>query len=170
MPADLFSRINLDELYAPAVPLFLELAANCRERGVDYHAISGYRSMSAQAVLFFQGRTTDGPIVTNARPGFSWHNWGLAVDFCRDSDVSRRGLQPAWGNRDYDVLGEEAAKIPGLEWGGIWIPMDLPHVQYRVTRASLRELTDLYREAGSKMPPVWEYLDAKRKEASHGRQ
>lgn len=40
----------------------------------------GLRTWSEQAQLYAQGRSAPGKVVTNAEPGSSWHNFGLAVD------------------------------------------------------------------------------------------
>lgn len=128
MVDDLFSRIDRDTLYPPFLERVLWVVERCREEGAEYWAISGFRSHQEQAVLYFQGRTTPGPIVTNAKPGDSLHNYGLAVDFCLDGYVHRRGLQPDWRIASYDVLGRWATKA-GLEWGGTWKNPDRPHVQ-----------------------------------------
>ena len=41
----------------------------------------GLRTWAQQAEAFTQGRTLlTGPIITNASPGFSWHQYGFAVD------------------------------------------------------------------------------------------
>lgn len=161
MPTELFRRLDLDRLYLPACEAFLQLADNCRSRGVDYFAISGYRSLTEQAALYFQGRLQPGKIVTYARPGLSWHNYGLAVDFCRDKDVERRGLQPSWEKDDYAVLGEEAAKIPGLEWAGNWAKhfRELPHVQFRVRGATLQDSMRIYEDGNQSLPAVWAQYD-----------
>jgi peptidoglycan L-alanyl-D-glutamate endopeptidase CwlK len=50
------------------------------KHGVTFEVLSGLRSYAQQAALFAQGRTKPGKIVTNARPGSSWHNYGLAID------------------------------------------------------------------------------------------
>ncbi len=52
----------------------------------------GYRSWAEQAQLYAQGRSVPGKVVTNAEPGHSWHQFGLAVD------VVPLGLegQPDW--------------------------------------------------------------------------
>ncbi|SVE43245.1 uncharacterized protein METZ01_LOCUS496099, partial [marine metagenome] len=39
------------------------------------------RTYAEQDDLYEQGRTEPGKIVTNARGGKSWHNFGLAIDF-----------------------------------------------------------------------------------------
>ena len=129
MPIDLVGRINLDQLYLPFLTKVLEVLAACRDRGADYYAISGYRSPGEQAALYFQGRTAPGLVVTNAKPYESSHNFGLAIDVCRDGLIDRRGLQPDYRPASYGVLGEEAAKV-GLVWGGTWKKPDRPHVQW----------------------------------------
>lgn len=127
MPVANFTRIDLGQLYMPFLEALFECIAACNARGANYIATKdgGYRSFREQAGLYFQGRTnTKGPIVTNAPPGFSAHNFGLAVDFVR-----MVGVTPSWAEKDYDVLGEEAEKA-GLVWGGSWQRPDRPHVQW----------------------------------------
>lgn len=133
MPTHLIKRIQpqLDSIYPPFLEKFLQLLANCESQGYLYPAISGYRSKSEQAKLYFQGRTTPGNIVTNARPGTSWHNWGCSVDVARDIDVLQAGLQPTWDPSRYLKLKEEGEKlglqvgVPGKHLGG-----DCGHVQW----------------------------------------
>ncbi len=137
------------------------LAANCRTSGASYYAISGYRSFPEQMKLWTQGRTVSGKIVTNALPGSSYHNYGLAVDWCKDKDATREGLQPGWGRRDYVVLADEAEKLglePGLRFRHF---VDAPHVQMNLASRSvdLSELKALHDLGGLEM--VWKYLDKK---------
>lgn len=48
---------------------------------------NGFRSFAEQDKLYAQGRTNKSkPIVTNARGGYSAHNYGLAIDFVIVSD------------------------------------------------------------------------------------
>lgn len=131
MPTDLIQRVRpaLDCIYLPFLVKALDVLAECRTLGVEYWAIRGYDNWVAQAKLYFQGRTTPGPVVTNAGPGFSAHNYGLALDVCRDVNVERSGLQPGWGSKDYDILGEVALGH-GLVWGGTWSHPDKPHIQW----------------------------------------
>lgn len=49
------------------------------------------RDHKRQAELYAQGRTAPGPIVTNAAPGTSWHNFGFAVDVVFDADPVKPG-------------------------------------------------------------------------------
>lgn len=157
MPTKLVSRINLDELYPEFLGKMLQLVADCRADGADFYATSGFRSYADQAKLYFQGRTMPGKIVTNARPGQSAHNFGLAVDLCRDIDLNRPGLQPSWNLSDYAILGVHAKKN-GLEWGGSWSFKDLPHVQWPgfVSSKDLTPLRVVYTSKG--ISGVWDYV------------
>lgn len=149
MSTDLFKRINCTALYPPLVSKIQALAAACQARGVDYWAISGERTHEEQNALYAQGRTKPGNIVTNAKGGQSMHNFAIAVDFCKDKDTTRDGLQPDYTDPAYTVLGEEAAKV-GLEWGGKWKFKDLPHVQLPIGKVGLKlfDLQQAYAKGG----------------------
>jgi len=125
MPADLFRRIDLDELFPPFRDVLLEVIARCRARGADYVATSGYRSESAQAELHARYRRGEGGRAAPA--GYSAHNFGIAVDFVRDGDPHRPGVQPRWDLPAYEILGQEVGRA-GLAWGGSF--GDAPHVQW----------------------------------------
>lgn len=94
----------------------------------------GLRTFAEQNALYAKGRTTPGAKVTNAKGGQSYHNYGLALDFCllhKDGKIS-------WSlHEDLDADGiadwNEVANIfkaHGFEWGGEWNSIkDNPHVQ-----------------------------------------
>lgn len=151
-----FNRLCLDQLYLPFLEPLLHAIAACNQRGANYVAVSGYRDFKEQAKLYFQGRTATGPKVTNARPGYSPHNYGLAVDFAR-----LEGKQYLPLPKEYLVLGEEA-KRAGLLWGGGW--GDSAHVQLPgyASAAELSPLKAIY-EAHPEAPlsAVWECLKPK---------
>ena len=124
------SRLDPKTIYPRLWAASLVLLEACEARGARYYMISGYRSIPEQNLLYAQGRTTPGNIVTKARGGQSYHNQGLAIDFCFDKDRSRPGLQPDFAADKYLVLAEEARKVPGLEPGFFWAFKDCPHVQW----------------------------------------
>lgn len=129
MTAKLVSRLNLGKLYLPFVTRLLDTLAACEKRGAVYVATTGYRSPAEQAKLYFQGRTVPGKIVTDARPGLSAHQYGIAVDVTADVSPAP-GLQPSWDPKLYDVLADEAykhdlqANIPkGTDYGHVQLPL-----------------------------------------------
>jgi peptidoglycan L-alanyl-D-glutamate endopeptidase CwlK len=107
---------------------FLKLA---KDAGIDLIVTSTYRDLESQADLFAQGRTKPGTIVTNARPGQSWHNWRCAFDV-----VPLRNGKPVWGTSGPDgdmwrKVGELGESV-GLEWAGRWTGKlrEFAHFQY----------------------------------------
>lgn len=52
----------------------------CNAAGLPVMMFEGYRSKDRQLWLFEQGRSRPGRIVTNARPGMSWHQYCCAAD------------------------------------------------------------------------------------------
>jgi peptidoglycan L-alanyl-D-glutamate endopeptidase CwlK len=100
-------------------------------RGVNARCVYCLRTFQEQALIFAQGRTRPGKIVTWARPGFSYHNFGLALDFClidpknawnMKADLDKDNI-PDW--MEVVVEFERA----GWEWGGRWKRADTPHFQ-----------------------------------------
>jgi peptidoglycan L-alanyl-D-glutamate endopeptidase CwlK len=100
----------------------------------------GLRTIDEQNALYAQGRTKPGSIVTNARGGSSYHNYGLAFDFCIVIDTDSNGVydETSWDiKKDNDKDGTadwlEVVKVfeaAGYEWGGKWSSIkDYPHLQ-----------------------------------------
>lgn len=112
--------------------------------GCDYIAINGTRTWEQQAALYAKGRTTPGPKVTNAKPGSSWHNFGVAVDF--GVFQGKKYLDDTDPKLAAKVHAAAAALAPSfdLEWGGGWKTFkDTPHYQkvpFGMTLALARKL------------------------------
>lgn len=167
MASVLLARIDMTQLYPPFLARLVRLLGEAQAFGRNYWAVSGTRTYAEQARLYFQGRTAAGPRVTDAKPGESAHNFGLAVDVCLDGVIERKGLQPDWRPASYDALRPLTAKH-GLGWGGNWRKPDRPHIYWEPfdTGESLQEVREAY-EAGG-LAGAWKFLDAKQLEAAHG--
>lgn len=113
MPSDLFRRVNLDKIEPDFLGNILEVVARCRERGWLYVATLGYRTIPEQTALYARYKQ-GGPKA--APPGYSAHQYGLALDFARFR-VEGAKAKYTWDDHDFDVLGEEA-EAQGLDWGG----------------------------------------------------
>ncbi|PYE48744.1 M15 family metallopeptidase [Paenibacillus barcinonensis] len=103
-------------------------------RGIHVVITHGYRSVEEQDALFAQGRSTSGNIVTNARGGESYHNYGLAIDFALktpEGDIVWDMERDDNGNGKADWMEVVAlAKEMGFTWGGDWTDFpDYPHLQ-----------------------------------------
>lgn len=91
------------------------------------------RTIKEQDELYQIGRTKPGKIVTNAKGGQSYHNFGLAIDLVLIID----GKDASWdittdfdGDRISDWLEcVSIFKKYGYEWGGEWKFKDAPHFQ-----------------------------------------
>lgn len=112
----------------------LEAKELLKEEGLDYRAICGTRSWEAQEALYAKGRTAPGPKVTNARPGSSMHNFGLAID----CGVFRGKSYLDGGSPEEQRLADRMHKLCGalaskhnLRWGGNFKSIyDAPHYEY----------------------------------------
>ncbi|SKA88779.1 peptidoglycan L-alanyl-D-glutamate endopeptidase CwlK [Prosthecobacter debontii] len=98
--------------------------------GVKVEVISGLRSWAKQAELYAQGRTRPGNIVTKAKPGSSWHNYGLAIDLGLFKDGQYIDSEnPRLADKLYQELGKLAA-AQGIDWAGTWKSFpEGPHFQ-----------------------------------------
>ena len=107
-------------------PYARALYFKARGHGLTINIISGLRSYAEQDAMYAQGRAEPGNVVTNARGGYSNHNFGIAFDvglFERNKYLGESPMYKAVG-----ALGEEL----GLEWGGNWRTIiDQPHFQLR---------------------------------------
>jgi peptidoglycan L-alanyl-D-glutamate endopeptidase CwlK len=123
-------------------PYARALYFKARDNGIQVNIISGTRSFEEQDALYAQGRTTAGDIVTNARGGYSNHNFGIAFDIGVFSGSRYLPESPL-----YKAVGALGMEL-GLEWGGNWKTIvDQPHFQLRpawadgmTDRAMLAEL------------------------------
>ncbi len=108
------------------------------------------RTYAEQDALYALGRTVANPngktpakpfgnVVTNAKGGSSYHNFGLAFDIVllKDTDGNGSFETASWEtNIDFDGDGQAdwkeivtIAKQHGWEWGGDWKFTDKPHFQ-----------------------------------------
>jgi peptidoglycan L-alanyl-D-glutamate endopeptidase CwlK len=84
------------------------------------------RTLEEQGHLYAKGRTLPGAIVTNAKPGSSAHNYGMAFD------VAFVGKKPYPSDTSlWEAVGQ-AGEAVGLAWGGRWRRIkDYPHFERR---------------------------------------
>lgn len=100
--------------------------------------IQGTRSYAEQDALYAQGRTKKGSKVTNARGGYSLHNFGIAMDI-----GLFKGSEYLGADTQYDALGKAVGAPELCEWGGTWKFHDAPHYQLKrwgSTSAAIRAI------------------------------
>lgn len=127
----------------------------CGVRATRVLVTQGLRTWEEQDALYAKGRTVQ-PIgrknvVTNAKGGQSYHNFGLAIDIVILDAIGKATWDTShagWG------IAAEAGKSVGLEWGGDWTSFkDIPHFQY-TGDLTLAECRRLYGAGG--LSAVWD--------------
>ena len=73
-------RINT--LHTPLIRPAMEVYNGCIKDRIPIHIVWGKRLNEEQQTIYKYGRTVPGSILTTNRPGYSAHNYGLALDFC----------------------------------------------------------------------------------------
>ena len=147
------------------------LLARCAARGFDMRPNAGLRDPFEQAKLWRQSRSIEeilaaidelrsvgapflahclesvgpqhGDPVTNAPPGYSWHQWGEAVDcfWLLGGKAEWSSTKKVGGLNAYRVFADEAEQL-GLVAGGHWPTFkDWPHVQLRPDASPATTLT-----------------------------
>lgn len=127
----------------------------CAARGLPILVTQGLRTWEEQDQLYAKGRTK-APIgkkyvVTNAKGGQSYHNFGLAIDIVILDSIGKADWDtnhPGWRS------AAQVGKSLGLEWGGDWTSFkDLPHFQY-TGGLTLAECRRLYSSSG--LTAIWQ--------------
>lgn len=140
----------------------MNLLNSCEQSGFTMVPYFGQRSLEAQAKLWRQSRyineiedkitylkNTDcdylatildnvgpqsGKWATNALPGFSWHNWGQALD-CYYLNEGKADWTTIEAYNNYGKIAHDF----GLTWGGNFSHKDPGHIQFLN-----REIPQLY--------------------------
>lgn len=120
------------------------------------------RTIKEQNGLYAQGRTTKGNIVTNAKGGQSFHNYGLALDFV----FIYKGKADWSTEKDFDKDGisdwREVAKVftdAGWVWGGNFKSIkDKPHLE-KTFKLGWRDLLSRYNAGDVFTESGYEYVN-----------
>ncbi len=125
---DARSAQNLLTLLPAVQPLATEFLRQTKARGWFFKITSAMRTYEEQNALYEQGRSKPGARVTNARGGYSNHNFGLAFDVTL---FTADGKTPIWESPVY-AQAALIGKALGLTWGGDWQSIkDEPHYELR---------------------------------------
>lgn len=136
----MLEKITLDKIESlhpkikDEVKTLLEQAETEISSNYKIRIVQAYRSKVYQDALYAQGRTKPGPIVTQAKGGSSFHNYGLAIDICflikQVDGTFKYDEKKSW------IFGPEFNKIKkifkdnGYTWGGDWkTKKDAPHFE-----------------------------------------
>ncbi|MDP2606152.1 MAG: M15 family metallopeptidase [Deltaproteobacteria bacterium] len=87
-----------------------QLVESAHVAGIEILKTSTLRPLEEEAEIFAIGRTKPGKKVTNAEPGKSWHNFGLAFDV-----VPLVNGKAVWDSPFWKRIGELGKQV-GLFW------------------------------------------------------
>lgn len=106
--------------------------------GVHPFIVQTHRTFKEQDALYAKGRTKPGNKVTHVKAGYSFHNYGLAIDFALQINGNL-----VWEVSEDWITVVEIYKSFGWEWGGNWKTKDYPHLQ-RTLGYTARQLLGKY--------------------------
>lgn len=118
---------NMGAVHSVVKESAIEMIKRAYKEGIYVQISAGNRTYAQQNALYAQGRTKPGKIVTNARAGYSNHNFGLAIDYFL---VSSDGKNSIWTvNKNWRRVAA-IGKSLGFSWGGDWRTFkDYPHLE-----------------------------------------
>lgn len=160
---DSLSEQRLGLLHPKARPIFRKFIEACENAlGVTIRITQGLRTFEQQQAIYDQGRTKPGKIVSDAKPGSSFHQYGLAID----TGIIEGG-KIKW-DYNYQLL-QPFAMACGLTWGADWDGdgktkaqgdkdehfVDLPHFEIKFG-FTWRQLLEMYNQ--KKFIPGTKYL------------
>ena len=106
---------------APAVrALALAFLRECQGQGLDVLIYCTLRSNDEQSRLYASGRTMPGPILTQARAGWSLHNPDVNGQAWAFDAVPTVGGKCLWDDRAALATMGRCGELVGLEWAGRW--------------------------------------------------
>ena len=160
---DSSSESRLQKVYPKLADLIRQMADALAPEGIVIRVVQGLRTVAEQDALFAQGRTTPGKIVTKARGGQSYHNFGLAVDCVPSQFGPDRPFNPDWNAAHPSWQRMLAAgKSLGLDSGATWRTFkDFPHFQLTGNfpeGATNENLKTIF--AGGGLQAVWDAVTA----------
>lgn len=138
---DARSEKNIATLHPNVQPYARALVLKAANAGITIKVISGLRTYEEQNIIYAQGRSKPGKIVSNARGGYSNHNFGTAFDIGVFDGAKWIPEDPR-----YKAVGALGSEL-GLEWGGNWKSIqDEPHFQLRPNWAADKREVDMLAE------------------------
>ena len=141
---------TLNLLYPPFRSKLLAGLAEARKAEIPLQLFETIRTRERQSILYAQGRTAPGRIITRARAGRSYHQYGLAADLVMWIDGKW-----SWAETDLYRKAGPIFERYGLTWLGR-TSRDLVHYQLKID-LSLNDLEAIYKKSG--FEGVWLELD-----------
>lgn len=104
----------------------------CLTQRIPVYVMWGSRSCEEQSLIYRMGRSLIGPILTHRRPGYSPHNFSLALDFCLLDGKKLLSWEECFNNeKRYKqwIKVVRAFELEGWESGWRWPSFEPGHLQ-----------------------------------------
>src|SRR6267154_5309216 len=154
---DNISESRLSEVHPELARRVRKLAEKCEANNIILRVSQGLRTWDQQDLLYAQGRSAPGPIVTHAPGGYSAHNFGYAVDIVPGEEMENFApFTPDWDSMDSRwqqvlLLAKTCHLAEGAEWRTF---PDRPHLYPQELPANPdNNYRFLYKEGG--LEAVW---------------
>jgi peptidoglycan L-alanyl-D-glutamate endopeptidase CwlK len=121
------SEVKLSFINPALADKITTLAEMLEQESIEIIVTAGLRTWAEQNALYAQGRTAPGNIVTNAKGGESWHNFGVACDCAvlnPDGSVDWNASHPQW--KRMEAVGISLGLVSGANWLRL---QEAPHFQ-----------------------------------------
>jgi len=142
---DLISDARIATLHPSIRAKAAQFLNEAEKKGYNLRVTSAYRSINEQSDLYNK-YLSGGPLA--AKPGESYHNFGLAFDVV---ETEPYGFGEGYPQNRWTEIGKIGKKL-GFTWGGDWLgeKHDRPHFQYSYgfTTAQLRDRINLGKNLG----------------------
>lgn len=162
------SELNLKFVHPWLAHCAREMNERLSAQSIPIRVVQGLRTWNDQQRDWLKGRDKDGNvtdkklIVTDAPPGHSWHQFGLAIDVCPIMFLHLKtwGVgKPEWDN--VVSVGEGLGLVSGSRWTH---PLkDWPHFQLtgKLPVSPDDEVRSLFKQPGGGTLAVWDAADIK---------
>jgi peptidoglycan L-alanyl-D-glutamate endopeptidase CwlK len=148
----------LNGLYKPFASQIRHFMQYCWSRGLNIHLSQGMRTFAEEDAFYLAGKS-------QTKGGYSYHNYGVAVDYVFDSDPNKDGVQdpylePRAGA--WEMVANIAARC-GLTPGYFWKSFqDKPHIQATL-KCKIEDLRSAFLK--NSLTGLWDFLDTHEKDA-----
>jgi peptidoglycan L-alanyl-D-glutamate endopeptidase CwlK len=156
---DSITTARLLEIMPELAAKIVQMDTILEQEGTLIRVVQGLRTWSQQDALYAQGRTAPGARVTNARGGWSYHNFGLAVDCVPSQFDPDLPYNPDWDSShpNWQRMIEVGTSL-GLTSGAHWETLvDMPHFQLTgrfPEAAPTDEVRQLFKDGGTEA--IWD--------------
>ena len=158
---DSISEARLQLIWSLLSAKIHTMSGMLNQEDTEIRVVQALRSWHEQDLLYAQGRTTPGKVVTNCKGGDSYHNFAMAVDCVPSQFAPDQPYNPDWNPSHATWKRMEAIGVSlGLNSGALWRSFpDDPHFQLTgqfPVGAPDGEVRQLFKDGG--MAAIWSQI------------